>query len=251
VALAASLSLPMKSNLLLLSAVLALPLVGRAQSSPNKSYIGINSGASFATGNFRSTDAENTKSGFAKTGFHVALDGAHFFHGGIVGVAGQIAFSDNGRLLADDLTKLGAAYTEAFDVDASTLRATGRYRRITALVGPTFMFGGEKLKFEVRGLAGINQMLGTPELMVQLEDDPTNTFTQKSSHSTTFGYSAGIGLHYALSDKLGLVARSDFMGSSPITIKNENRNNTVGRLSEKQPVTAFTATLGLAFTLGQ
>jgi hypothetical protein len=41
------------------------------------------------------------------------------------------------------------------------------------------------------------------------------------------------------------------MGSSPITNKNENRNNSVGRLSEKQPVTAFTATLGLAFTLGQ
>jgi hypothetical protein len=240
----------MKRNFLIIGAALALPVAGWAQSSPNKSYIGINSGASFATGNFRATDAENTESGFAKTGFHVALDGAHFFHGGIVGLAGQLAFSDNGRLLADDLTKLGAAYTEAFDVDATTLRATGRYRRLTALVGPTFMFGGDKLKVEVRGLAGINQMLGTPELTVQLEDDPTNTFTQKSSHSTTFGYSAGVGVHYALTDKLGLVARSDFMGSSPITLKNDNRNNTTGRLSEKQPVTAFTATLGLAFTLG-
>jgi hypothetical protein len=29
-------------------------------------------------------------------------------------------------------------------------------------VGPAFMFGGDKLKFEVRGLAGITQMLGTP-----------------------------------------------------------------------------------------
>jgi hypothetical protein len=241
----------MKYNILTLAAALALPVAGRAQSSPNKSYIGINSGASFATGNFRHTDAENIESGFAKTGFHVALDGAHFFNGGIVGLAGQVAFSDNGRLLADDLTRLGEGYTEAFDVDATTLRATGRYRRLTALVGPTFMFGSDKIKFEVRGLAGLNQMLGTPELTVQLEDDPANTFTQKSSHSTTFGYSAGIGLHYALGEKLGLVARSDFMGSSPITIKNENRNNSVGRLSEKQPVTAFTATLGLAFTLGQ
>jgi hypothetical protein len=241
----------MHYKVILLSAALALPLASWAQSSPNKSYIGINSGASFATGNFRHTDAENTESGFAKTGFHVALDGAHFFHGGIVGLAGQIAFSDNGRLLAGDLAKLGEAYTEAFDVEATTLRTTGRYRRLTAMVGPTFMFGGDKLKVEVRGLAGINQMLGTPELMVQLEDDPSNTFTQKSSHSTTFGYSAGIGLHYALGEKLGLVARSDFMGSSPITVKNDNRNNTVGRFTEKQPVTAFTATLGLAFTLGQ
>ncbi|MEJ7665936.1 MAG: hypothetical protein WKG07_43670 [Hymenobacter sp.] len=69
-------------------------------------------------------------------------------------------------------------------------------------MGPTFMFGGDKLKLEVRGLAGVNQMLGTPELTVQLEDDPTNTFTQKSSHSLTFGYAAGVGVHYALTDKL-------------------------------------------------
>jgi hypothetical protein len=67
---------------------------------------------------------------------------------------------------------------------------------------------------------------------VQLENDPDNTFTQKSSHSRTFGYSA-----YALGDKLGLVARSEFMGSSPITVKNGNRNTPLGRLSEKQPAT--------------
>jgi len=240
----------MKVNLLLLSAGLTLPLAGLAQSSPNKSYFGINAGASFATGNFRATDAGNSASGFAKTGFTVALDGAHFFHGGIVGLAGQVAFSDNGRLLANDLAKLGDAYTEAFDVDATTLRARGRYRRLTALVGPTLLFGGDKLKVEVRGLAGINQMLGTPELTVQLEDDPTNNFTQKSSRSLTFGYSAGLGLHYALGERLGLVARTDFMGSSPVTIKNDNRNNTTGRFIEKQPVTSFNTTLGLAFTLG-
>ena len=241
----------MKNLLLLLSAGLALPVAALAQSAPNKSYFGINAGASFATGNFRSTDAENTQSGFAKTGFHVALDGAHFFHGGLVGIAGQVAFSDNGRLLADDLAKLGAAYTEAFDVDYSTVRASGRYRRLTAMVGPTLMFGPGKLKLEVRGLAGLNQTLTTPEVLVELEADPSTIFTQRSSHSLTFGYQAGLGLHYALTDRLGLVARTDFMGSSPITITNDNRNTSTGRLSEKQPVTAFNSTLGLAFTLGK
>ena len=117
------------------------------------------------------------------------------------------------------------------------------------MVGPTFMFSGDKLKLEVRGLAGINQMLGTPEVMVVLEDDPSTTFVQRSSHSLTFGYSAGLGVHYYLTDRLGLVARGEFMGSSPITIHNDNRTTVTGRLSEKQPVTAFTTTLGLAFAL--
>ncbi|NML64216.1 outer membrane beta-barrel protein [Hymenobacter sp. RP-2-7] len=240
----------MKINVLTLSLALGLPLAALAQSAPNKSYFGINAGASYATGTFRSTDAENEQAGFAKTGFHVALDGAHFFGGGPLGLAGQVAFSDNGRLLADDLAKLGAAYTEAFDVDYSTVRASGRYRRLTALVGPTFMFGPQKFKVEVRGLAGVQQLLGTPEITVQLEDNPATTFTQRSSHSLTFGYAAGLGLHYYFSDRLGLVARGEFQGSSPATIHNDNRTTATGRLSEKQPITAFTSTLGLAFTLG-
>ena len=240
----------MKNTVVMASAALLLPAAALAQSAPNKSYVGINAGASYATGSFRSTDADNRESGFAKTGFHVALDGAHFFGDKVIGLAGQVAFSDNGHLLADDLAKLGAGYTEAFAVDFSTVRATGRYRRLTALVGPTFMFGPEKFKVEVRGLAGVQQTLGSPEITVQLEDDPTNNFTQRSSHSLTFGYLAGLGLHYNFSDKVGLVARGEFQGSSPITVKNDNRTNAAGRLSEKQPVTAFTSTLGLAFTLG-
>jgi len=240
----------MKANLLLLGLALGLPTAALAQSAPNRSYFGFNAGASYATGNFRSTDAENAEAGFAKTGFHVTLDGAHFFGGKALGLAGQVAFSDNGRLLANDVARLGAGYTEAFDVDFTTVRATGRYRRLTALVGPTLLFGPEKFKVEVRGLAGVQQMLGSPQITVQLEDDPGSTFTQRSSHSLTFGYAAGLGLHYNFSSRVGLVARGEFQGSSPITVKNDNRTNAAGRLSEKQPVTAFTSTLGLAFTLG-
>lgn len=240
----------MKNSVFLLGATLALPAAALAQTSSNKSYFGINAGSSYATGTFRSTDASNVESGFAKTGFHVALDGAHFFGGKALGLAGQVAFSDNGRLLADDLAKLGAGYTEAFDVDYSTVRASGRYRRLTAMLGPSLMFGGDKFKIEVRGLAGVQQLLGTPEIQVQLEDDPATTFTQRSSHSLTFAYVGGLGLHYYFSDWVGLVARGEFQGSSPATIHNDNRTTVTGRLSEKQPITAFTSTLGLAFTLG-
>lgn len=237
-------------KLLLPALSLALPLAAVGQTTPGKSYFGINAGASYATGNFRATDPSNLESGFAKTGFHVALDGAHFFGNGPLGLAGQLAFSDNGRLLSSDLQQLGAAYTEAFDVDYSTVSASGRYRRLTALVGPTVMFGPSTFKVELRGLVGVQQLLGTPEVTVELEDDPSTTFVQRSSHSLTFGYAAGLGLHYYLTPRLGLVARGEFQGSSPATIHNDNRGTSTGRLSEKQPVTAFNSTLGLAFRFG-
>jgi opacity protein-like surface antigen len=240
----------MKFSAFLLSAALALPLAAAAQSSPNKSYVGLNAGASFALGDFGKADYFNNQAGFAKTGFHGALDGAYFFGGGVVGLAGQVAFTDNGRLTHDDLTKIGDGFTDGFGVDESTLRSDKRYRRLSAMVGPTFMFGGDKLKLEMRGLVGIVRSLSTPTLTVQLEDDDQTLLTQASSTSTVFGYQAGLGLHYALTDHLGIVLRGDYLGASNLSIDNANRANNAGRLQTQQPVSAINTSLGVAFAFG-
>lgn len=241
----------MKFSAFLLSAALALPLAAAAQTSPNKSYVGLNAGASFALGDFGKSDYFNNQAGFAKTGFHAALDGAYFFGGGIVGLAGQLAFTDNGRLTANDLAnQFGPGFTDGFGVDESTLRSDNRYRRLTAMVGPTFVFGG-KLKLEVRGLVGLVHSLSTPTLTVQLEDNDQTLLTQTSSTSTRFGYQAGLGLHYALTPTLGVVLRGDYLGAGDLRIDNANRTNNAGRLQTKQPVTALNTSLGLAFAFGK
>ncbi|AMJ66645.1 outer membrane beta-barrel protein [Hymenobacter sp. PAMC 26628] len=241
----------MKFSAFLLGTALALPLAA-AQTSPNKSYVGLNAGASFALGDFGKADYFNNQAGFAKTGLHVALDGAHFFGGGIVGLAGQVAFTDNGRLTAKDLTdQFGPGFTDGFGVAESTLRSDKRYRRLTAMVGPTFMFGGDKLKLEVRGLVGLVHSLGTPTVTVQLEDNDQTLLTQYSSTSTVFGYQAGLGLHYALTPALGVVLRGDYLGASDLSIDNANRTNNAGRLQTKQPVTALNTSLGLTFAFGK
>lgn len=240
----------MKFSASLLSAALALPLAAAAQTSPNKSYVGLHAGASLALGNFGKADYFNNQAGFAKTGFHAALDGAYFFGGGIVGLAGQVAFTDNGRLTRDDLAKIGDGFTDGFGVDESTLRSDKRYRRLTALVGPTLLFGGDKLKLEVRGLVGLVHSLSTPTVTVQLEDNDQTLLTQYSSTSTVFGYQAGLGLHYALTPALGVVLRGDYLGASDLSIDNANRSNNAGRLQTKQPVAALNTSLGLTFAFG-
>ena len=230
----------------------ALPLAAAAQTTPNRGYVGLNVGASFALGDFGKSDYYNNQAGFAKTGLHLALDGAHYFGGGLVGVAGQVAYSDNGRLKTNDLQKIGAGFTDGFGVDESTLRSSGRYRRLTAMVGPSFMFPlGSKLRLEARGLVGIVHSFSTPTLTVQLEDNAQTLLTQYSSTSTVFGYQAGLSLHYALAERLGVVLRGDFMGASAFTIDNGNRMNNAGRLQTKQPVSAFNTSLGLAFNFGK
>jgi hypothetical protein len=240
----------MKFFAFLLSATLALPLAATAQSTPNKSYVGLNAGASFALGDFGKADYVNNQAGFAKTGFHAALDGAYFFGGKVVGLAGQVAFTDNGRLTQNDLSKIGDGFTDGFGVDESTVRSSKRYRRLTAMVGPTFMFGGDKVKLEVRGLVGIVHSLSTPTLTVQLEDDEQTLLTQYSSTNTVFGYQAGLGLHYALTPTLGVVLRGDYLGTSDLSIDNANRTNNAGRLQTKQPLSAINTSLGLTFAFG-
>ncbi len=242
----------MKFLTILLGAALALPLTAAAQ-GPNKSYVGLNAGASFAIGNFGKADYYNNSAGFAKTGFHGALDGAYFFGGGIVGLAGQVAFTDNGRLTANDLTnQIGPGFTDGFGVDVTTLRSDNRYRRFTAMVGPTFMFpvGTTKLRLEVRGLVGLVHSISTPTYTVQLEDNDQTLLRQTSSTSTVFGYQAGLGLHYALTDHLSVVLRGDYLGAGDLRIDNANRTNNAGRLQTKQPVTAVNTSLGLAFAFG-
>lgn len=240
----------MKFHLFLLGAVLALPLAARAQGS-NKSYVGVQAGASFPIGEFGKADYGDNTAGFAKTGFHVAVDGAHYFGGGIIGLAGQLAFTDNGGLTKSDLQKIGDGFTDGFGVDKSTITGNGRYRRLTGMVGPAVMFGGDKLKLELRVLAGVVKSLDTPEVTVQLEDNTDTKLVQHSSTSTVFGYQAGLGIHYALTDRLGLVLRGDYLRAGDLTIGNDNRFNQAGRYNEKQPVSAFNTSLGLAFAFGQ
>ena len=213
--------------------------------------MGVQAGASLPLSDFGKAEYGNNLAGFAKTGFHVALDGAHYFGGGPIGLAGQLAFSDNGGLTKNDLQKIGDGFTDGFGVDESTITGDGRYRRLTGMVGPSAMFGGDKLKVEVRLLAGVVKSLGTPEVTVQLEDNTDTKLRQFSSTSTVFGYQAGLGLHYALSERLGLVLRGEYLKASDLTIANENRVNQAGRFNEKQPVAALNFSLGLAFAFGE
>ena len=235
---------------LALALPLALPLAARAQGG-NKSYVGVQAGVSVPTSKFSKADYGDNQAGFAKTGFHVAVDGAHYFGGGLLGLAGQLAFSDNGGLTKADLQKIGNGFTDGFGVDQSTISGDGRYRRLTGMVGPAVMIGGDKLKLEIRALAGVVKSLGTPEVTVQLEDNTDTPLVQHSSTSTVFGYQAGLGVHYAFTDRIGLVLRGDYLKAGDLTIGNDNRLNNAGRYNEKQPLTALNTSLGLTFHFGQ
>ncbi len=219
-----------------------------------KNYLGFLAGSSFATGDFSSTGTGtlnnwNNSAGFAKTGFNVGVEGAYYF-GANLGVVGTINFSDHGRFVAGDVQKLGDSFTDAFAVDESTVKTTGRYRSLTFMAGPQLSFPFRTLTIDIRAMGGLLTSLSTPEITVLLEDQTDATFTQKSSTTSAFGWMAGAGLRYALTDKLGLMFRADYISSDGVKIENTNRANNAGRLVTKQPMSWVNTTIGIAYSFG-
>jgi opacity protein-like surface antigen len=237
---------------IILLTLISLPILAQDAA---KSFVGISGGISAPLGNYSKTDMGtfnnwNNKSGFAKTGFNVELEGAYYLFPKI-GIGGVLNFSDHGRLNKSDAQKLGDSYTDAFAVDFTTVSASKRYQTLNLLVGPCLSLPFNKLTFDFRLLGGLTKSLSTPEISVQLEDDPANVFTQKSSTASAFGWQAGIGLRYSITEKIALSIRGDYFSTGGVKITNENRNNTAGRLVTKQAMSWINASLGLAYVFGK
>ncbi|MDB5271759.1 MAG: hypothetical protein JWO58_126 [Chitinophagaceae bacterium] len=221
----------------------------------NTSFIGISAGISAPTGSFSKTDLGeygnwNNTAGFAKTGFNLGVEGAYYVLPKI-GIGGAVNFSDHGKLSYADARQLGDSYTDAFAVDYTTVKTSKRYQTLNLLVGPYFSFPYHKLTLDIRLLGGWTKSISTPEISVQLEDDESNVFTQKSSGSSAFGWQGGVGLRYALTEKISLSIRGDYFYSSGIKIDNENRNNNAGRLVTNQTLSWINGSAGLAYVFGK
>jgi hypothetical protein len=219
-----------------------------------QSYISLTSGASIPVGSFAKADAGsfnnwNNTAGFAKTGFAIGVEGACYLTPKM-GIGGSFYFSDHGRFTSGDVKKLGDSYTDAFGVAYSTVTTTGRYRTLSILAGPQFSLPHGKFTFDFHLLGGLVKSLSTPEMTVLLEDQTKTTFKQSSSTASAFGWQAGAGMRYRLAGKLSLVFKTDYFNSNGISVRNENRNNSAGRLVTNQPLSWINVTVGVSLSIG-
>ncbi len=217
-----------------------------------KNFIGFTSGLSSPVGDFSKADPGafnnwNNSTGFAKTGFSVGVEGAYYFLPKI-GLGGSIYYSEHGGFSKNDAAKLGDSYTDAFGVDQSTVSTTGSYRSLNVMVGPYFSFPLKKFTIDMRVMGGLLKSISTPVMTVELEDQTEATFKQLSSPASAFGWQVGAGFRYALTDKLGLTFRSDYFSSNGVSVENQNRANTAGRLVTRQPMAWVNSSVGISFS---
>lgn len=221
----------------------------------NQNYVSLAVGASIPTADFAKADAGsfdnwNNTAGFAKTGFTIGVEGAHYFTSRI-GLAGIIYYSNHGGFSSSDAAKLGDSYTDAFGVDESTVTTSGSYQALNVMIGPQYTFPLGKVALDIRVLGGLLKSISTPTMTVQLEDVTATTFTQESSTASAFGWQVGTGIRYPMSGKLGLMFRVDYFSSSGVSIENTNRTNSAGRMVTTQPMSWLNAGLGITYSLGK
>ncbi len=219
-----------------------------AQKNASKFILSINGGTAIPAGNFAKGDYADEKSGFAKTGGHFNLTGTYYFNKSW-GVGALIGYSQFGYKGSQSLSD---GYKEDSGTDSTTLYLKGNNHSFSILVGPYYRIdGGKKISVDIRVLGGyINTHLAGFQIFY--EDYTDNAMTQKQASGGAFGFQAGVGVQYHITDKLAVQINGDYFTSKPdITIDYENFNVNSGRKlsSYNESVSGINATIGFAYQL--
>ena len=230
---------------LILSILLLMGITGvRAQTKPN-TFLEVFGGVNTTMGNFASSNYSDLRSGFAKSGYLVGVQGAFFF-GGNLGLGVSLSQADYGV----NTFALANGYRADFDVDEATA-VSKHYKFNNLLIGPYYSIPLGRLTLDLRGLVGLSAAT-LPALRVALEDQ--STFTQNQSSATAFAYQVGAGLRLPIVHHLGVSARVDYFSTQPkFFVTYSNINNSSGRTIDgyNQVVQSLNGTLGIFYQLGR
>ena len=219
-----------------------------AQKKTGDFILSLNGGLAIPTGNFAKGDYSDPTSGFASTGPTFNLAGTYYLnnHWGIGALIGYSQFGYNGsQSLAD-------GYKEDSGTDSTTLYVKGNNHSFSILIGPYYRIAaGKNIFIDLRLLGGyVNTTLAG--FQVFYEDYTDNAMSQKESSGGAFGFQAGLGVRYQISDKFSVQANGDYFSSTPnIAINYDNFIVNSGRKlsSYNEPISGINATIGIAYRL--
>lgn len=201
-----------------------------------KSFIGITLGPSFPTGDFKSKDPANDKSGLANVGAFVDINYSYQFSK-FVGITAALKGSINSVDISGSQMPSGAG--GSMQVNATSWKTgavlAGIYQTIP-------LSANEKLSLEFRELLGV-QSTKSPEMNASIFIPGFGNFNamQSSANTTSFVYSLGGGFRYQLNEKIGLKLFADYSsskakfddimissGTETETVSNSQKINSVG-----------------------
>ncbi|HWZ03367.1 MAG TPA: hypothetical protein VNX40_07110 [Mucilaginibacter sp.] len=241
----------MKKHLTILSAVLItlFSLNAKAQDDKPvaKSYLAFIGGTSIPIGSFASTNYSDNKSGFAKKGVTLGLDGAVYIYKNLA-IGATFSFQDQGELSQADDQNLANGYNTSFIKNQTSVTSENRYHNINLMAGPQYSFLYKNFTFDLRADAGVIKSSSTPSLIIVFDYSANSgsTYNQLSSGSTVLAYGGSFGFRYSLSDSWDAGIRVNYVTSSGFKVDNTGGDTgTVGRFQTKIPVNEIQTTIGM------
>ncbi|WP_316803410.1 outer membrane beta-barrel protein [Pedobacter nototheniae] len=217
-----------------------------AQTTNQKSFIGISVGPSFPVGDFANKSVSNENSGLATTGGFLNLNYGYRFSnnfGAIAILRGSIYGVDSQSLKNNYSLPDGSGGSISFDA--------GTWKTGAVMVG---LFQGISLGtnkdfvLEARGAIGV-QRTSSPSLKIKGSITGFGTFEgeQKSVSATAFAYLVGLGLNYGLGNNLSLKLHGDYSGSNPKFQDITASSYAAGtKITSKQNINTIDVGVGLA-----
>ncbi|QQL49567.1 hypothetical protein [Mucilaginibacter ginkgonis] len=215
------------------------------------SYIGLFGGLSSPLGDFKSTDYNNNKSGYAKRGINFGLDGAVYFYKNLA-IGATVSYQDQGQFSQDDATNISTGYAVSYKADGATGSITGRYQSYAFLIGPQYSIPVWKgFVVDLRAFGGALTTTTTPEITMQLNGAPAQTaaFYQRSAKGSSLAYGGSAAIRYRVDDTFSFVLKGNYLQSEGPHVNSDAINNpAAARYVTRQPYNAFQTTLGIDFS---
>ncbi|HEX5001024.1 MAG TPA: hypothetical protein VFW78_00880 [Bacteroidia bacterium] len=206
-----------------------------------KGYIAIMVGPAFPLGDFGDNDyANNEEAGMAKTGLSLTLiDFGYKFNSNFGVTASWFGGASpvDAQAIADALQR---QYGGGWRVESGACGYGGLF------AGPLLSFAYDHFDIDIKVTGGFASGI-FPELKIY----QTSTFLKQSSATGgSWGFGAGGGIRYHLSEKVSFITRVDFMRMKPkadVTITNQY--NTTTTESVEQQIQVLAVNVGIAFGL--
>ena len=198
----------MKIFLLSFVAIFALSTGTCIAQNDAKVLVGVSVGAGLPMGAYGTADKNavgdtSHTNGWAKTGFHFNANVGYKFTdniGGMLMIGGNMNGFDAASYDSKEGNKAGTTTSNSYYI--------GSY-----LVGPFLNIPiGDKAAFTARLLGGL--MTAKSSTLTQ-SLGVLGTATETLGSVSTFGYDAGVGARFGLTDMLGLAVNADYLGGTP------------------------------------
>jgi hypothetical protein len=206
-------------------------------------HIEIQSGFSFASGNFGNTDLAKPEDGFATSGWTIGLQAGYLVHKKI-GICTRIHYSAFGVNTDKYQEQLNATMSSGTSV---TVKSNGDYKNTSAMAGPYISLGKKNLTFDLRLLAGFSSLTRSGFTYTTSYSGQEYTSAEQAETDAGIAFGWGLTARYALPKNLSVSLNLDNTYAG--TEFNRNGYNSSKQDKITRPYESFLLTFGIGYAI--